>query len=67
MCESTNSILHASTFFICQWKKYIYMVVKYERQFSVIAYLIGVILGICGNQIGIEKMFFIVGILMDLC
>jgi hypothetical protein len=34
------------------------MVVKYERQFSVIAYLIGVILGICGNQIGIEKMFF---------
>jgi hypothetical protein len=44
-----------------------FLVVKYERRLSVIAYLIGIILGICGNQIGIEKMFFIIGIFIDLC
>jgi hypothetical protein len=38
---------------------YICSVVKYERQFSVIAYLIRVILGICGNQIRIEKIFLL--------
>ncbi len=40
---------------------------KHEGQFSIVAYLAKVILGILGTHIGIERIFSIANILIGLC